>query len=110
MLCPSCQSALLTLNKPCYKCGMLFTPDLECPICHKFERDHLRQCPPREKVEQPRVLCPLCGGKRHRHEVEPARHECLWQQCFRDYVVRNGKVPPEIPENLQDFSNWLVGF
>ncbi len=82
---------------------MQFLPNLECSLCHKFELDHMRTCPPRDKVEQPRVLCPLCGGKRHRHEIGPARHECLWQQCF------GTPVPAEDSSTLECFAAWVEG-
>ena len=103
MECPSCRVALLTLNMPCWNCNMQFLPNLECSLCHKFELAHMRTCPPRERHEKPRVLCPLCSGKRHRHEVGPARHECLWRQCF-------GASVPETSDNLKDFGTWLDSF
>lgn len=78
-----------------------------------MEHEHLRNCPPRERHEKPRQICPLCKGKLHRHEVESSKQECLWRQCFTgkaQYDVETDGVPPLDEITAQEFANWLQIF
>lgn len=56
-----------------------------------------------------RALCPVCGGRRHRHEAKVlADFDCYWRQ-FSRVKLPTGDPLPIVPSQLREFAGWLEG-